>query len=108
MTRALINSHCATLAGATVSDPWGGGHDAWKIGGKMFAVVGVMEDGVSVKCADVDTARLLIDMGRAVRAPYFHASWVRCHGGWSAITRSASGLTCLIRSFAEHCRRNYR
>lgn len=81
MTRAFVNAHCATLAGATVSDPWGGGHDAWKIGGKMFAVVGVMEDGVSVKCADVDTARLLIDMGRAARAPYFHASWVRLPWG---------------------------
>lgn len=76
MTRDLVNRHCATLPGAEVSDPWGGGHDAWKVGGKMFACIGAMNDGVSVKCADVDTARLLIDMGRAVRAPYFHASWV--------------------------------
>ena len=81
MTRALINRHCATLPGAQVSDPWGGGHDAWKVGGKMFAVVGVAEDGVSVKCADVDTARLLIDIGHAVRAPYFHSSWVRVPWG---------------------------
>jgi predicted DNA-binding protein (MmcQ/YjbR family) len=81
MTRALINAHCATLPGAEVSDPWGGGHDAWKVGGKMFAVVGVMEDGVSVKCADAETARLLIEMQRAVRAPYFHASWVRVPWG---------------------------
>ncbi len=79
--RAFVNSHCATLPGAVVSDPWGGGHDAWKVGGKMFAVVGVMEDGVSVKCADTDAARFLIDMGRAVRAPYFHASWVRVPWG---------------------------
>jgi predicted DNA-binding protein (MmcQ/YjbR family) len=77
MTRSLVNRHCATLPGAEVSDPWGGGHDAWKVGGKMFAVVGVVDDGVSVKCADTDTAALLIEMGRAVRAPYFHASWVR-------------------------------
>lgn len=81
MTRALINSHCATLPGAVVSDPWGGGHDAWKVGGKMFAVVGVMDDGVSVKCADAETAQLLIEMGRAVRAPYFHSSWVRVPWG---------------------------
>ena len=81
MTRALINAHCAGLPGAAVSDPWGGGHDAWKVGGKMFAVVGVMEDGVSVKCADTDTARLLIEMQRAVRAPYFHSSWVRVPWG---------------------------
>ena len=81
MTRALINSHCATLPGALVSDPWGGGHDAWKVGGTMFAVVGVMDDGVSVKCVDVETAQLLIDLGRAVRAAYFHRSWVRVPWG---------------------------
>ena len=34
-------------------------------------------NGLSVKCQDTDTSALLIDMGRAVRAPYFHASWVR-------------------------------
>ena len=77
MSRALVNATCAGFAGAIVSDPWGGGHDAWKVGGKMFACVGAMEDhGVAVKCADVDTARLLIEVGHAMRAPYFHASWV--------------------------------
>ena len=81
MTRALVNAHCATLPGAEVSDPWGGGHDAWKIGGKMFAVVGMAEDGVSVKCPDVETAALLIEVGRATRAPYFHRSWVRVPWG---------------------------
>lgn len=34
-------------------------------------------DGVSVKCADVEMAQMLIDAGDAVRAPYFHKSWVR-------------------------------
>ncbi len=78
MTRARVNAVSAALPGATWSDPWGGGHDAWKIGGKLFAVVGVVEGhGVNVKCPDTDTAALLIDMGRALRAPYFHASWVR-------------------------------
>lgn len=82
-TRAFVNAHCAALPGAQVSDPWGGGHDAWKVGGKLFAVVGAMNNGVSVKCPDVDTARLLIDLGRAVRAPYFHASWV--HLPWDQV-----------------------
>jgi predicted DNA-binding protein (MmcQ/YjbR family) len=77
MTRALVNAHCATLPGALCSDPWGGGHDAWKIGGKMFAVVGTADDGVSVKCPDIETATLLIDLNRAARAPYFHRSWIR-------------------------------
>ena len=82
MTRAIVNAHAATLPGATHSDPWGGGHDAWKVGGKLFAVVGAMEDhGVDVKCADIETAQLLIEMGRAMTAPYFHKSWVRVPWG---------------------------
>lgn len=76
MTREIVNRICATLPGATCSDPWGGGHDAWKVGGKMFACVGAMDQGVSVKTADIDSAQFLIEMGRAERAPYFHRSWV--------------------------------
>lgn len=72
----MVAEICGALPGAELSDPWGGGHDAWKVGGKLFAVVGSMDTGVSVKCADVETARLLTDLGRAERAPYFHASWV--------------------------------
>jgi len=81
MTRDLVNAHCAGLPGAEVSDPWGGGHDAWKVGGKLFALVGTVGDGVSVKCADVETAGLLIEMERAVRAPYLHRSWVHVRFG---------------------------
>lgn len=82
MSRDLVNLHCATLPGAIWSDPWGGGHDAWKVGGKLFAVVGASDGhGVSVKCSDIDTARLLIDIGRAEPAPYFHRSWVRLPWG---------------------------
>jgi predicted DNA-binding protein (MmcQ/YjbR family) len=78
LTRAFVNAHCARLPGAEVSDPWGGGHDAWKVGGKLFALVGAMEGhGVSVKTPDPETAALLIELGRAERAPYLHASWVR-------------------------------
>ena len=76
MDRAFVNGVCAAFPGAEVSDPWGGGHDAWKVGGKMFACIGAVQEGVSVKTADVETAGLLIEMGRAERAPYFHASWV--------------------------------
>lgn len=81
--RALVNAHCATLPGAECSDPWGGGHDAWKVGGKLFAVVGTMDSGVSVKCADIETAQLLIEVGRAERAPYLHRSWV--HLPWGVV-----------------------
>lgn len=66
----------STLPGAGVSDPWGGGHDAWKVGGKMFASIGTIATGVSVKCPDVETATMLIEAGVAERARYFHRSWV--------------------------------
>ena len=62
MSRDVVNLTCSALPGATWSDPWGGGHDAWKVGGKLFAIVGAHDgNGLNVKCADVDTARLLID-----------------------------------------------
>lgn len=76
MSREIVNSICAALPGAENSDPWGGGHDAWKIGGKLFAVVGAMDGGVSVKCPDVETADMLKDAGVAQKAAYFHKSWV--------------------------------
>ncbi|WP_299946694.1 MmcQ/YjbR family DNA-binding protein [uncultured Ruegeria sp.] len=82
MTREYVNTVCATLPGAELSDPWGGGHDAWKVGGKMFACVGTAGDGVSVKTPDIETAQMLIDAGVGAKAPYFHRSWVRLP--WSA------------------------
>lgn len=81
MTRDLVNAICAGFPGAEVSDPWGGGHDAWKVGGRMFACIGAVVPGVSVKTDDVATAAMLIDAGVAVRAPYFHASWVNLPWG---------------------------
>jgi predicted DNA-binding protein (MmcQ/YjbR family) len=81
MSRLIVNQFCVTLPGAELSDPWGGGHDAWKVGGKMFACIGSQGGGVSVKTPDVETAHLLMEMGHATRAPYFHASWVRVPWG---------------------------
>ncbi len=80
MSRDIVNTLCATLPGAEVSDPWGGGHDAWKVGGKMFALTGAMSPGVCVKTRDIETAQMLIEVGVAERAPYFHKSWVRLPG----------------------------
>jgi predicted DNA-binding protein (MmcQ/YjbR family) len=76
MSRARVNAICASFPGAERSDPWGGGHDAWKVGGKMFACIGAIQTGVSVKCSSVEMAQLLIAEGMAERAPYFHKSWV--------------------------------
>ena len=66
---------CQPLPGAEVSDPWGGGHNAWKVGGKMFASIGAVTPGVSVKCADIESSQLLQEAGIATKAPYFHRSW---------------------------------
>lgn len=76
MGRDLVNAICRELPGAEVSDPWGGGHDAWKIGGKMFACMGAILTGVSVKTDSIETAQMLIEAGIGARAPYFHASWI--------------------------------
>jgi predicted DNA-binding protein (MmcQ/YjbR family) len=76
MGRDRINAICRTFPGADCSDPWGGGHDAWKVGGKMFACIGAMMPGVSVKTDSVETAQMLIEVGVGVRAPYFHRSWI--------------------------------
>lgn len=75
--RAAVAALCKALPGAEVSDPWGGGHDAWKVGGKMFACIGAVAEGVSVKCDSVETAEMLKEAGVGLHAPYFHKSWVR-------------------------------
>ena len=74
--RTSIDAICRPLPGAEVSDPWGGGHDAWKVGGKMFACIGAEIRGVSVKTADIGTAQMLIEAGVGIKAPYFHRSWI--------------------------------
>jgi predicted DNA-binding protein (MmcQ/YjbR family) len=76
MSRETVNAICAGLPGAETSDPWGGGHDAWKVGGRMFAVVGAVQPGVSVKTASVEEAEMLIAAGVGTRARYMHASWI--------------------------------
>ena len=76
MSRQTVNAICRTFPGAEVSDPWGGGHDAWKVGGKMFASMGAVMEGVSVKTDGIETAQMLIEAGVGVKAPYFHRSWI--------------------------------
>jgi predicted DNA-binding protein (MmcQ/YjbR family) len=76
MSRDLVNAICADLPGAERSDPWGGGHDAWKVGGRMFACVGARLPGVTVKTDGIETAEMLVAAGVARPAPYMHRSWV--------------------------------
>ena len=74
--RARVNAIATPLPGAVLEHPFDAGHDAWKVGGKMFTMIGSKGDGVSVKTPDVDTATMLIDAGVARKAAYFHRSWV--------------------------------
>ena len=77
MSRQTVNAICQTFPGAEVSDPWGGGHEAWKVGGKMFAAMGAVMEGVSVKTDGIKTAQMLIEAGVGVKAPYFHRSRIK-------------------------------
>lgn len=77
MTREEVDTICAALPGAHWASHHDGGLDAWKVGDKMFACIGMAGDGVSVKCPDVETAAFLIEIGAAQKAKYFHRSWVR-------------------------------
>ncbi|MEM9015230.1 MAG: MmcQ/YjbR family DNA-binding protein [Pseudomonadota bacterium] len=83
MSRRSINAICKKMPGAEVSDPWAKmsppgspGHDAWKVGGKMFACIGAVTPGVSVKTQSIEMAEMLIDAGLGTKAPYFHRSWI--------------------------------
>lgn len=81
MTRKLTDAFCAALPGAQWAGVEDGSLEAWKVGGKMFACIGQMNDGVSVKTAGTHQAELFIEMGLAIKAPYFHRSWVRIPWG---------------------------
>jgi len=76
MTRDDVNALCAAYPGAEWSEPFGPGHDVWKVGGKIFATLGADAPGVSVKTPDIETATMLIETGVRQKAPYYHRSWV--------------------------------
>ena len=42
----------------------------------MFACIGSVTPGVSVKTDSIETAEMLIETGVGVKAPYFHRSWI--------------------------------
>ena len=43
----------------------------------MFACIGAVDPGISVKTADIETAEMLIEAGVGIKARYFHKSWIR-------------------------------
>jgi len=77
MTRDEFNAICAAQPGATWSEPFGTGHDVWKVGEKIFACIGAKTPGIAVKTDSVETAQMLIDAGIGTKAPYFHRSWLQ-------------------------------
>lgn len=75
MDRAGIGKVCLGLPGATLDHPFGDHHDAYRVGGKMFVMVGEM-GGVSFKVSDI-AYEVLTETGRARPAPYLaRAKWV--------------------------------
>ena len=81
MTRAEFDALCARHPGAVLSGP--GELDAWKVCGKMFACFGhtdtrATNDGhAALRCADTETAAMLIETGAASKPAYFRGAWVR-------------------------------
>lgn len=75
MDRAAIGRVCLALPGATLDHPFGEHHDAYRVGGKMFVMVGET-GGVSFKVSEI-AYEVLTETGRARPAPYLaRARWV--------------------------------
>ena len=75
MDRAGIGKTCLALPGVTLDHPFGDHHAAYRIGGKMFVMVGE-EGGVSFKVSDI-AYEILTETGKARPAPYLaRAKWV--------------------------------
>lgn len=75
MDRAGVGETCLALPAVTLDHPFGDDHDAYRVGGKMFAIVGG-DGGLSFKASDIAYA-VLTESGRAAPAPYLaRARWV--------------------------------
>ena len=74
MTREEFDAVARGLTGATMDVQWGDDH-IYKVGGKMFAVIGSM-GGLSFKVSDI-AYEVLTESGHAQPAPYMaRAKWV--------------------------------
>jgi len=74
-----IEKFCLSLPGATVVEQWGGCH-VFKVGGKMFAILGPKGEhvlqGLSLKVAE-NSFHILVREKNIIPAPYLaRAKWV--------------------------------
>ena len=75
MDRTGVGKVCLALPGVTLDHPFGDDHDAYKVGGKMFCMVGAM-GSISFKVSDI-AYEVLTESGRARPAPYMARNkWV--------------------------------
>ena len=75
MDRAGVGKVCLALPAATLDHPFGDDHDAYRIGGKMFCMVGA-RGGISFKVSDI-AYEVLTESGHARPAPYLARNkWV--------------------------------
>ena len=75
MDRAAVGKVCLALPSVTVDHPFGDEHDAYRVGGKIFAMVGE-RGGISFKVSDI-AYEVLTETGHARPAPYMARNkWV--------------------------------
>jgi len=83
MTRNQINAYCAALPQTTHVTQWGGS-DVWKVGGKLFAVIGMggeRDNAVTFKASQL-AFEVLSDMPGLRPAPYLASrglKWIQHH-----------------------------
>src|SRR5579862_7961343 len=74
MTRTALDKFCRSLTATTMDIQWGD-HQVYKVGGKMFAVIGA-HGTVSFKANDV-AFEMLVETGVARPSPYMaRAKWL--------------------------------
>lgn len=75
MTPDGFDAACLALPAVTRDQPFGPGQHVYKVGGRMFAVLGA-DGGCSFKASDI-AFEVLTSEGRATPAPYLaRARWV--------------------------------
>jgi predicted DNA-binding protein (MmcQ/YjbR family) len=76
VTPEAFDAACRRLAAVEMVVQWGGAH-VYKVGGRIFAILGLGAGGFSVKVSEI-AYEALCEGGRARPAPYLaRAGWVR-------------------------------